>query len=77
MYVGVVAVIFGQGLLFGDVRVLGYGLLVWVMFYLFVLGYEEPKLTSSLGDEYREFSANVPRWIPRMRPWKQKPPAKR
>ena|SRR5947209_14012742 len=69
MYVGVLAVIFGQGFLLGDARVLGYGLLVWLAFYLFVLGYEEPKLRSSFGDEYGEFCANVPRWIPRLRPW--------
>ena len=71
MYVGVVAVIFGQGLLLGDLRLLGYGLVVWVAFHLFVLGYEEPKLRRSFGDEYREFSANVPRWFPRIRPWKR------
>jgi protein-S-isoprenylcysteine O-methyltransferase Ste14 len=70
MYVGVAAIIFGQGLLFGNVSVLEYGLAVWLAFHLFVLGYEEPKLRSSFGDEYRQFCANVPRWIPRMSPWK-------
>ena len=70
MYVGVIAVIVGQGLLFGDRRVLEYGALVWLAFHLFVLSYEEPNLRRTFGDEYREFCRNVPRWVPRAKPWK-------
>lgn len=70
MYVGVAAIIFGQGLLLGDPRLFAYGLFVWLAFYLFVLGYEEPKLRKTFGQEYLEFCSNVPRWIPRLRPWK-------
>ncbi len=69
MYVGVVTVICGQGLLLGDVRVFAYAAFVWGLFHLFVLGYEEPKLRRTFGDEYREYSANVPRWLPRRKPW--------
>jgi protein-S-isoprenylcysteine O-methyltransferase Ste14 len=70
MYVGVIAVIVGQGLLFGNRRVLEYGALVWLAFYLFVLSYEEPNLRRTFGDEYREFCRNVPRWLPQLKPWK-------
>lgn len=73
MYVGVTAVIFGQALMFASVRLVEYGIAVWLSFHLFVLLYEEPKLTHSFGDEYREFRENVPRWIPRLSPWKKKP----
>jgi protein-S-isoprenylcysteine O-methyltransferase Ste14 len=69
MYLAVAAVILGQGLLFGDVRVLEYGLLVCLGFHLFVLFYEEPTLRSSFGIEYESFCANVGRWIPRLSPW--------
>ena len=69
MYVAVAALIFGQGLLFGNVRVLEYGLVVCAAFYVFVLGYEEPTLRRTFGPEYARFSANVPRWFPRLRPW--------
>jgi protein-S-isoprenylcysteine O-methyltransferase Ste14 len=69
MYVGVAAVIFGQGILFGSGRLTEYGVAVWLTFHLFVLLYEEPKLTRTFGDEYREFRENVPRWIPRWKPW--------
>ena len=71
MYVAVVALILGQGLFFGSLGVLQYGIAVWAGFYLFVLIYEEPTLRSSYGLEYEDFCANVPRWIPRLRPWRQ------
>ena len=72
MYVAVVTLIVGQGLFFGSARVLEYGIAVWVVFYLFVLIYEEPILLNSYGLEYEEFCANVPRWIPHLRPWRRK-----
>src|SRR5262250_657495 len=70
MYVAVVSLIFGQGLLFGSVQVLEYGLALWLGFHLFVLLYEEPTLRGRFGGEYEEFCANVRRWIPRRRPWR-------
>ena len=69
MYLAVAAVIVGQGLLFGDVLVLAYGLLVCFGFHLFVLFYEEPTLRRSFGAEYENFCANVGRWIPRLSAW--------
>ena len=71
MYVAVLSLIFGQGLLFGSVRLLEYGLAIWAAFFLFVLAYEEPALRSSFGADYKEFCSNVPRWIPRLTPWKK------
>jgi protein-S-isoprenylcysteine O-methyltransferase Ste14 len=71
MYVGVASVIFGQALLFGSTQLLVYGLIVWLAFHLFVLGYEEPTLTRTFGSEYRYFRENVPRWIPRWKAWVQ------
>jgi protein-S-isoprenylcysteine O-methyltransferase Ste14 len=70
MYVAVVAVILGQGILFGDWRLLIYGGLMWLTFHAFVLAYEEPVLAESFGAQYEDFRANVPRWIPRLSPWR-------
>jgi protein-S-isoprenylcysteine O-methyltransferase Ste14 len=70
MYVAVVSLVLGQGLLFGSVPLLIYGGVLWALFHAFVLGYEEPTLRSVYGPEYREFLANVPRWLPRLRPWR-------
>lgn len=71
MYVAVLALIEGQALFFGSVGVAEYGIGVWVAFQLFVRIYEEPTLRKSYGPEYEEFCANVPRWIPRLRPWRR------
>jgi protein-S-isoprenylcysteine O-methyltransferase Ste14 len=70
MYVAVMSVVLGQALLLGDPRLLGYGALLWLVFHLFVIGYEEPTLRRAFGAEYERFRANVPRWIPRLRPWR-------
>ena len=32
---------------------------------------EEKGLKKRFGDDYREYCAHVPRWIPQLRPWKQ------
>jgi protein-S-isoprenylcysteine O-methyltransferase Ste14 len=69
MYVAVASTILGQGLIFGNVTLLEYGGLVWLLFHLFVLIYEEPILRASFGTEYETFCADVPRWIPRFTPW--------
>lgn len=69
IYVAVVSLIVGQGLFLGHLRVLAYGAVVWLACHVFVRLYEEPTLRSTFGAEYDAFRANVPRWIPRLRPW--------
>jgi protein-S-isoprenylcysteine O-methyltransferase Ste14 len=70
MYVSVTSAILGQALIFGNVRLLEYGAFVWLGFHLFVLLYEEPTLRRTFGSEYEAYCAAVPRWIPRLTPWK-------
>jgi protein-S-isoprenylcysteine O-methyltransferase Ste14 len=72
MYVAVVAVIVGQSLVFTNPRLLAYGTLVWLLFHLFVVLYEEPTLRATFGPEYEGFCAGVPRWIPRLSPWRSR-----
>jgi protein-S-isoprenylcysteine O-methyltransferase Ste14 len=40
---------------------------------LFVPLYEEPTLRKLFGAQYQEYCRNVPRWLPRLRPWRQAP----
>jgi len=70
IYIAVVAVIFGQALLFGDSRLLWYGALLWLFFHVVVVLYEEPSLKQTFRMEYESFRTNVPRWIPRLTPWR-------
>ncbi|MBX3483976.1 isoprenylcysteine carboxylmethyltransferase family protein [Phenylobacterium sp.] len=69
MYVAVTAMVLGQAALFADWRVAAYGLVLWLGFHAFVLGYEEPTLRRQFPDHYAAFFAAVPRWRPRLRPW--------
>src|SRR5215475_11989460 len=70
MYVAVVSLILGQAVLMGDWRLMVYGALFWLACHLFVLAYEEPTLQRTFGAEYQAFRANVPRWVPRVTPWR-------
>jgi protein-S-isoprenylcysteine O-methyltransferase Ste14 len=69
MISGVLAVLLGEAALFGSV-----GLLVWfaAVFLLNAVYFplvEEPDLRDRFGDDYDAYTANVPRWLPRLRPW--------
>jgi len=70
MYVSVAAIILGQALLFGDWRLIAYCAVFWMACHIFVLLYEEPALQRTFGAEYEAFRSNVPRWIPRVTPWR-------
>src|ERR1044071_4921546 len=70
IYVAVVAIVVGQAVLMGDWRLIVYGALLWLFFHVFVVAYEEPTLEQTFGREYEAFRAAVPRWIPRMTPWR-------
>jgi protein-S-isoprenylcysteine O-methyltransferase Ste14 len=70
MYVAVTALNLGQAALFADPRVLVYALVVAVAFHLFVLIYEEPTLRRAFPQDYAAYFAAVPRWIPRLTPWR-------
>lgn len=39
--------------------------------FLFVAFYEEPTLRKLFGADYEEYCRNVPRWLPRLRPWRK------
>lgn len=69
MYLAVLTIIAGQSLFLGNSRVAVYGAFVAIGFSLFVLLYEEPTLRRTWGKEYSTYCRNVPRWIPRLRPW--------
>lgn len=70
MYASVVAIVLGQALLFGQAELLAYGALLLLGFHLFVTGYEERSLAHRYRDGYAAYRAAVPRWLPRLWPWK-------
>ena len=68
-YLAVTAIVLGQGLLFGNVTILVYGALLALGFHIFVLAYEDPTLRHTFGTQFEAYTANVPRWVPRLQPW--------
>ena len=73
MYVGVLAAIVGQALLFGSARLLVYAAAAWVVVTAFVMAYEEPAMARQFGADYESYCANVRRWWPRLTPWQPTP----
>jgi protein-S-isoprenylcysteine O-methyltransferase Ste14 len=65
MYLGVLAMIFGQALLLGSRGVLVYGLCLALGFHLVVVLHEEPTLRGRFGAEYLAYCRQVHRWLPR------------
>lgn len=65
MISGVTAVLAGEVLLTGS-RILAMWLVVFVLLnYVYFVLVEEPGLERRFGVPYREYTARVPRWIPR------------
>jgi protein-S-isoprenylcysteine O-methyltransferase Ste14 len=75
MYIGVITTLAGEALLFHSRHMLVYAAIVWIIMHLFVCLYEEPRLTGTYGDAYLLYKSSVPRWFPRLRPWRETTPS--
>jgi protein-S-isoprenylcysteine O-methyltransferase Ste14 len=70
MYIGAMLFVIGEAALLGSVLIgLAYALIFGVCAGLFVLLYEEPTLRTKFGADYEAYCRNVPRFIPRLKPW--------
>ena len=67
MYVGILLIVIGHFLWFGNWNLLAYAGLASIVFHLVVTLYEEPNLRHRFGPAYEEYLGRVPRWIPRFR----------
>ena len=63
MYLGVTAMLIGEALVWNSISLLIYSIIVWGLFHLFVIYFEEPRLKRDFGDSYLEYLAKVRRWI--------------
>jgi protein-S-isoprenylcysteine O-methyltransferase Ste14 len=69
MISGVLAVLLGEAAVFASVPLLLWFAAVFLVNAVYFPLVEEPGLRRRFGDEYEAYRANVPRWIPRRRPW--------
>ncbi|HTS11929.1 MAG TPA: isoprenylcysteine carboxylmethyltransferase family protein [Candidatus Limnocylindrales bacterium] len=71
MYVGFITGWISLWVIFGrmSLAALAVALIAVVGVASFVRLYEEPTLRGTFGAQYNEYCRNVPRWIPRIRPW--------
>lgn len=70
MITGVLTVLLGELLLFQPRSIFTWFVMFFVINYVYFILSEEPGLEKRFGAEYLEYKRNVPRWIPRVKPWK-------
>src|ERR687897_533499 len=70
MYVAILAALVGQALLLGQLGLLLYAAVLWLISAVFSRWHEEPTLTRRFGTEYEVYRRAVHAWWPRLRPWK-------
>jgi protein-S-isoprenylcysteine O-methyltransferase Ste14 len=65
MYLGGGLTLAGAALFYGSLPLLGYAAFFFLAAHLFVIGYEEPALRRTFGQEYEDYRRRVGRWWPR------------
>ena len=69
MIAGVIAALLGEGLLLGSPGILVWAGAVFAVNAIWFPLLEEPELERKFGEDYRAYRQQVPRWVPRLRPW--------
>lgn len=69
MISGVLAILLGEAALFASVTLLLWFAAVFAANAVYFPLVEEPGLQKRFGAEYDAYRANIPRWLPRVRPW--------
>jgi protein-S-isoprenylcysteine O-methyltransferase Ste14 len=64
MYLGVLLLVLGQGLLLGREVLFAWAVAAWLIFTSFLVFYEEPGLRRRFGAEYDDYRRRVRRWVP-------------
>jgi protein-S-isoprenylcysteine O-methyltransferase Ste14 len=69
MISGVVIALVGEAITILSLNILIWAAIFFIVNNLWFLLYEEPDLLKKFGKEYSEYKKNVPRWIPRLKPF--------
>lgn len=71
MYSGVLLLILGWGLYFLSPLLILYDVALAIGFHIRIVRNEEPMLKQLFGEKWEIYAKEVPRWLPRRRPWKE------
>jgi protein-S-isoprenylcysteine O-methyltransferase Ste14 len=69
IYAGTMCLGFGMAALIGDPRAYWLAALAFAFLYIGIVPAEEEFLRKQFGEAYAQYSAAVPRFLPRIRPW--------
>jgi protein-S-isoprenylcysteine O-methyltransferase Ste14 len=69
MISGVIFILLGEVLIFRSFYLLCWLIIFAVINHIYFVWVEEPGLSKRFGKAYEEYKKNVPRWIPRIKPW--------
>jgi len=70
MISGLLSVLLAEALFFGSVPILVWFTLGLVVNSIYIPLAEEPGLEKRFGEKYVRYKQHVPRWIPRLTPWR-------
>lgn len=70
MITAVTVLLVGEALLLGTAWILAWAAAFLSINFTYILCFEEPGLERRFGERYRAYKRNVPRWVPRLNPWR-------
>ncbi len=70
MITGVMTTLLGETLILHSISIFTWFIIFFVINNIYFALSEEPGLVKRFGEDYLEYKRNVPRWIPRLRPWR-------
>ncbi len=70
MITGALCILLAEAIFFGSWWLLGWFSFALILNLIYIPLSEEPGLDRRFGDDYLRYKRNVPRWIPRLTPWK-------
>lgn len=70
MITGVFFILVGESFILHSINILIWAGVFFIINTAYFLLKEEPDLHARFGDEYLEYKRNVPRWIPKLTPYK-------
>lgn len=63
MYIGVILILTGESIFFNTPTLWIFSFIVFTVFNIFIVYFEEPRLKKDFKDEYLKYNENVRRWI--------------